>query len=323
MGRLTSRHWGKAAHNLFPSTQEATGSSPACDTSQLGQEGACRPIPLWDGSWENVCPGTLPEERTLNTAPTMCTHLLVARGAGGLSHLSTCRRQHGESREAGVGRGLGGAEGPRGGGWGVACLSSTKASPQRPDLSSPETSEMDGLGWAGLLPGGVATHSLWPQRPVSQGGPAPTSHPKLCTERGHWGPLPSWGLPYSCLVGLSTKPFTGAHSAPSWHSPPTSSAGLPAAADAGQPALQGRGKNHRPPPRALPALQHWPSSHHAAPRWPLGPHSPLLCLESASERWGVGGSGSVARLGWSRTACARGWRSNSGTPASPCHLRAL
>lgn len=62
---------------------------------------------------EGVCPGTLPRGvDSEHSTPTMCTHLLVARGAGGLSHLSTCRRQHLEEPRGGCGEGQAGLRAP-------------------------------------------------------------------------------------------------------------------------------------------------------------------------------------------------------------------
>lgn len=141
-----------------PSAQEAKGSSPARDTSQLGQEGACRPSLCGMAAGGGVCPGTPPGRSGLCTqhpsaVPLPCVLTCWWPGEQGTSAISPLPGTTWKSRVVGVGRVRQGW-GPLRRRWGGDCLSSTKASPQLPDLSSPETSEMDGLGfpWVGWPP---------------------------------------------------------------------------------------------------------------------------------------------------------------------------
>lgn len=111
---------GKATLTPSPLCPGGHKEPPSRDTSQLGQEGACRPSPCGMAAGEGVSPGTLPggadsahsTTQHPSAAPPPCTHLLVARGAGGFSHLSTCRRQHLEEPSGGCGEGQAGLRAP-------------------------------------------------------------------------------------------------------------------------------------------------------------------------------------------------------------------
>lgn len=87
---------------------------------------------------------------------------------------------------------------------------------------------MDGLGWAGLLPGGVATLPVSLRGPSAREARPLRATPKLCPFlREDTGPPPLLGASYSCLVGLSTKPLYRLTQPPAGTALPTSSAGSP------------------------------------------------------------------------------------------------